>query len=84
VTEFLCKPVSAKRLYERILNIVLRPRPFIQTDTFFGPDRRRHHEGSFPGLGRRKGKPGHRGSEPRTEVVDLDDVEAASVPRDRS
>ena len=84
VTEFLCKPVSAKRLYERILNIVLRPRPFIQTDTFFGPDRRRHHEGSFPGLGRRKGEPGHVGSEPRTEVVDLDDVEAVSVLRDRS
>ena len=84
VTEFLCKPVSPKRLFDRILNIVLRPRPFVQTRTFFGPDRRRHHEGSFPGLGRRKGEPGHVGSEPRTEVVDLDDVEAMSVPRDRS
>jgi CheY-like chemotaxis protein len=78
VTEFLCKPVSAKRLYERILNIVLNPRPFIQTKSFFGPDRRRHHEGSFPGLGRRKGEPGHAGGELRTEVVDLDEFEAAS------
>ncbi len=84
VTEFLCKPVSPKRLFERILNIVLRPRPFVQTKTFFGPDRRRHHEGSFPGLGRRKGEPGHVGGELRTEVVDLDDFETADAHALRS
>ncbi len=37
----LAKPISAKALYERILNVVANPRPFIKTKTYFGPDRRR-------------------------------------------
>ena len=41
ITEFLAKPISAKALYERILNVVANPRPFIKTKTYFGPDRRR-------------------------------------------
>lgn len=41
VTEFLCKPISAKSLYQRILSIVVSPRPFVKTKTYFGPDRRR-------------------------------------------
>ena len=42
VTEFLAKPISAKGLYQRILNVVANPRPFIKTKTYFGPDRRRN------------------------------------------
>lgn len=41
VTEFVCKPISATALYQRIVVSVVSPRPFIRTDTFFGPDRRR-------------------------------------------
>lgn len=41
VTEFLCKPISAKALHQRVLNCVLNPRPFVRTKTYFGPDRRR-------------------------------------------
>lgn len=41
VTEFLCKPISAKALHQRLLNCVLNPRPFVRTRTYFGPDRRR-------------------------------------------
>src|SRR6185436_8595600 len=41
ITEFLAKPISAKGLYERIVNVVASPRPFIKTKTYFGPDRRR-------------------------------------------
>jgi CheY-like chemotaxis protein len=41
VTEFMVKPISAKLLHQRILSVVLAPRPFIKTKTFFGPDRRR-------------------------------------------
>ncbi len=41
VTEFVCKPLSAKALYQRIVLSVVSPRPFIRTKTFFGPDRRR-------------------------------------------
>ncbi len=41
VTEFLAKPISAKGLVQRIVNVVANPRPFIKTKTYFGPDRRR-------------------------------------------
>jgi two-component system chemotaxis response regulator CheY len=41
VTEFLVKPISATALYERILNLIAHPRPFIKTKSYFGPDRRR-------------------------------------------
>src|SRR5204863_9361919 len=42
VTEFLAKPISAKGLYQRILNVVANPRPFIRTRSYSGPDRRRN------------------------------------------
>jgi CheY-like chemotaxis protein len=54
VTEFLAKPISAKSLYERILNVVAKPRPFVKTKTYFGPDRRRGVNPSYSGLERRK------------------------------
>lgn len=41
VNEFLVKPVSAQALAERLAAIVERPRPFVQTKSYFGPDRRR-------------------------------------------
>ena len=56
VTEFLAKPISAKALYQRILNVVVNPRPFVKTKTFFGPDRRRNHGTSYVGPERRKGE----------------------------
>jgi DNA-binding response OmpR family regulator len=55
VTEFLAKPISAKALHQRILNIVANPRPFIKTKTYFGPDRRRSVSSSYSGPERRKG-----------------------------
>jgi two-component system, chemotaxis family, chemotaxis protein CheY len=55
VTEFLAKPISAKSLYDRIVNVVANPRPFIKTKTYFGPDRRRHVIPNYVGTERRKG-----------------------------
>jgi CheY-like chemotaxis protein len=55
VTEFLAKPISAKALYQRILNVVANPRPFIKTSTYFGPDRRRNVTTTYAGPERRKG-----------------------------
>lgn len=55
ITEFLAKPVSAKGLYERIVSVVVNPRPFIRTATYFGPDRRRNVNPSYAGPERRKG-----------------------------
>jgi DNA-binding response OmpR family regulator len=54
VTEFLAKPVSAKSLYARILNIVANPRPFIKSHHYFGPDRRRSKGEGYTGPERRK------------------------------
>jgi len=50
VTEFLAKPISAKGLYQRILNVVANPRPFIKTKTYFGPDRRRNTNNTYIGI----------------------------------
>jgi CheY-like chemotaxis protein len=55
VTEFLAKPISAKALYQRIMNIVVNPRPFIRTASYFGPDRRRNVNLNYVGIERRKG-----------------------------
>ena len=57
VTEFLCKPISARALYLRIANTIVNPRPFIQTRSYFGPDRRRFDNPSYQGEERRKNKP---------------------------
>lgn len=41
IHEFVAKPVSARALHDRISAVVLNPRPFLRTKTYFGPDRRR-------------------------------------------
>ena len=55
VTEFLAKPISAKGLHQRIMNVVTNPRPFIKTKNYFGPDRRRNVNNSYVGPERRTG-----------------------------
>src|SRR5213078_3659246 len=55
ITEFMAKPISAKSLYQRILNVVVNPRPFIKTKTYFGPDRRRNASNAYIGPERRVG-----------------------------
>ncbi len=57
VTEFLCKPISARALYLRIANTIVNPRPFIQSRTYFGPDRRRYDNPSYQGEERRRNQP---------------------------
>ncbi|MGE0565705.1 MAG: response regulator [Pseudolabrys sp.] len=54
VTEILVKPISAKALHARIVNIVVNPRDFIKTETYFGPDRRRNINVNYAGPERRK------------------------------
>jgi two-component system, chemotaxis family, chemotaxis protein CheY len=56
ITEFMAKPISAKALYQRILNVVANPRPFIKTKSYFGPDRRRNVKPNNSGADRRKGR----------------------------
>ena len=54
VTEFLAKPISPEKLYQRISEVILRPRQFVRTKTYFGPDRQRHDDDEFKGKRRRK------------------------------
>jgi CheY-like chemotaxis protein len=58
VTEFLCKPISAKSLHQRLLNCVLNPRAFIKTRDYFGPDRRRNINAVYAGPERRQSDTG--------------------------
>lgn len=41
VTEFMVKPFTANDLYKRIDQIIMKPRQFVKSPDFFGPDRRR-------------------------------------------
>ena len=53
VTEFLVKPFSAKDIYSRIVQIIEKPRQFVNSEEFFGPDRRRRKISDYPGPHRR-------------------------------
>jgi CheY-like chemotaxis protein len=53
VTEFLAKPITAQNLYQRIAEIVERPRPFVRCGDYFGPDRRRRADDHYTGPWRR-------------------------------
>lgn len=54
VNEFLAKPVSARKIYQRIHSILEKPRQFIRTPSYFGPDRRRKNDPEYSGKERRK------------------------------
>ena len=53
VTEFLVKPFSANDLARRIAYVINKPRDFIETPDYFGPDRRRRKIENFKGPYRR-------------------------------
>lgn len=48
-TEFLVKPFSANDLARRIAYVINKPRDFIDTGQYFGPDRRRRVIENYPG-----------------------------------
>lgn len=53
VNELLTKPFTATGLLRRIENVAARPRTFIRTDGYHGPDRRRPRSQVFSGPERR-------------------------------
>lgn len=53
ITEFLRKPFTAEALYKRIEAIVEKPRAFVHSDNFIGPDRRRKSLPDYKGPDRR-------------------------------
>lgn len=57
VTEFCCKPITAKEMFAKIAAVINEPRPFIRNKSYFGPDRRRQdpEDSTYKGPERRKG-----------------------------
>lgn len=53
VSELLVKPFSVATIAERLLKVVERPRQFVHTPTYFGPDRRRRSSEAHDGDERR-------------------------------
>jgi len=53
VTEFVAKPVKPRTLLTRLEAVILRPRPFVRSARYFGPDRRRTRTESYAGPFRR-------------------------------
>ena len=53
VTEILAKPITIQNLHARLAEIVERPRAYIRTENYFGPDRRRRIVGTYAGPWRR-------------------------------
>ena len=57
VTAFMAKPITAGKLFARIVEIIEHRRPFVANDEFFGPCRRRHKDTDYAGEERRLSKP---------------------------
>ena len=53
VTEFLCKPVTARAILARLNAVIMQPRPFVMAESYFGPDRRRMRAADYNGPLRR-------------------------------
>lgn len=53
VNEFCVKPVTPADLMKRIAWVIDRARPFVRSQTYFGPDRRRHDDPNYRGPERR-------------------------------
>lgn len=58
VTEYLCKPFSISDIGKRIQYTLSKPRQCIDTEKYYGPDRRRVQSANFQGPDKRKGAQG--------------------------
>ncbi|MBI1327295.1 MAG: response regulator [Alphaproteobacteria bacterium] len=54
VTEFLVKPFTAGDVAKRIAHVINKPRDYIDSAEYFGPDRRRHNDPNYKGPWRRE------------------------------
>lgn len=75
------KPLSPAILLERILWIAHETRPFIECDTYAGPDRRFQHIGPPEGVGRRKDDAVGDLSAPTGPDLDQHEVDQMFKPR---
>lgn len=70
VTEFLVKPFTAHDLARRIAHVINKPRDFIESQDFFGPDRRRRspEDSGYTGAQRRE-EDKHKSSKSHLDVI---------------
>ena len=64
VTEFCAKPITAAEMHRKIAMVIDHPRPFVRSDGYFGPDRRRRDDPRYDGPERRRDR--HRADNPGT------------------
>ena len=69
VTEFIVKPITAKAILDRIQSVIWKPRPFVKTDGYFGPDRRRVTPAGFRGPYRRATDEARETAEPAVVTI---------------
>lgn len=57
VNEIMTKPITAKAIEARVAKVLISPRNFVQTEDYFGPDRRRRNavDGPFSEDRRKRG-----------------------------
>jgi CheY-like chemotaxis protein len=60
VNEFLAKPLTARGVLDRIGTVIDYPRPYVRTDDYFGPDRRRRADPRHTGPWRRRADEGRK------------------------
>ncbi|KQW72873.1 hypothetical protein ASE17_07845 [Phenylobacterium sp. Root77] len=53
VNEFCVKPITPADLLKRIAWVIDKARPFVRSEAYFGPDRRRHDDPRYTGPERR-------------------------------
>ena len=53
INEYLAKPFNLKVMSEKVKAVIENPRKYVMSDTYSGPDRRRHKDGRPPASERR-------------------------------
>ncbi|WP_342361718.1 response regulator [Terrarubrum flagellatum] len=72
----IAKPMSPSALYDRLSWVALRPRQYVDTETYFGPDRRFKIEGYPNGVGRRRTDSNVEVAEEAGPSLEQDDIDS--------
>jgi two-component system, chemotaxis family, chemotaxis protein CheY len=76
VNMVVAKPVSISGLYDRLAWVAFYPRNFVNSPTYFGPDRRFKIEGYPTGVGRRAGDKEYSVAEDSGPQMDQSDIDS--------
>lgn len=82
VNEYLTKPISARALFNRIQQVIERPRRFVRIGEYFGPDRRRQKKEFEGGEQRGVTKPKKKVAAAAEQTLGQDEINALFNPDD--